>query len=138
MKVVRHFFDWFFDAPDGGRSSFDIIWWWEARRVPYNIIVGSIGLCSLLLFFMFINAADVLDTGEDAFEPIGLLLAPFVMNLGYTAGWVVELFFSQVVREQETIAPKLLKAGMVFSLAVVLFPSVFWGAYLLLKVAGLK
>ena len=35
----------------------------------------------------------MLQPGEDAVEPMALLLAPFAMNLCYTAGWVAELLY---------------------------------------------
>ena len=39
-----------FSAPLGHRSALDVILWWELRRLPYNLIVGFVGLCSLVFF----------------------------------------------------------------------------------------
>ncbi len=123
--------------PEGDRSLRDIIVWWELRRIPYNLIVGGVGFCSLLLFFIFIEASNKLKPGEDAVEPLGLIAAPFIMNVCYTAGWVVEAMFGRVwSADGETIAPRLLKFGLGFSLFVVILPSSLWGLYLLLHVLG--
>jgi hypothetical protein len=46
---------WLFAPHAGNSSAFDIVAWWELRRVPFNLIVGSIGGCSLALFFLFIS-----------------------------------------------------------------------------------
>ena len=96
MNLTRRFGDWLFSVPSGQRSLRDIILWWEARRLPYNLIVGGVGLCSLLLFFAFTGASGKLAPGEDAVEPFALLAAPFLLNICYTAGWVTEVLFGRV------------------------------------------
>jgi hypothetical protein len=122
-----------FSVPQEPRSALGIIGWWELRRIPYNIIVGSVGLCSLVLFFVFITYSGVLAPGEDPEEPIAIIMAPFLINIFYTAGWVVELISRFIIREKvERLGPLLLKLGLGFSLLVALLPSVYWGAYWLL------
>jgi hypothetical protein len=122
-----------FSVPPEPRSLRGIIGWWELRRIPYNIIVGSVGLCSLILFFVFITHCDVLQPGEDAEEPIAIILAPFLINICYTGGWVVEIVSRLILRERiERLGPLLLKLGLGFSLLVALLPSVYWGLYWLL------
>ena len=127
-----------FSVRDGERSATDIILWWELRRIPYNLIVGTTGLISLSLFYFFISRTTELKPGEDAVEPIALLAAPVVMNICYTAGWVVEGFLDKAHSdEDEVLGPKLLRSGLKLSLFVVAIPSVFWGGYWLLRVVGL-
>jgi hypothetical protein len=137
VTLTRKFNDWLFSAPDGDRSLRDIILWWEARRIPYNFIVGGVGLCSLLLFFSFIGASGDLGPGEDAVEPLSLLAAPILLNICYTAGWVVEALLGRVWSAGgEVIAPRMLKFGLGLSLAFVLLPSVMWGVYWVLHIVG--
>jgi len=122
-----------FSVPGEPRSLLGIIGWWELRRIPYNIIVGSVGVCSLVLFFVFITHCDVLEPGEDAEEPIVIILAPFLINVCYTGGWFVEIVSRFILRERvERLGPLLLKLGLGFSLLVALLPSVYWGFYWLL------
>jgi hypothetical protein len=122
-----------FSAPQEPRSILGVIGWWELRRIPYNIIVGSVGLCSLLLFFFFITHSAVLQPGEDAVEPLAIIFAPLVINIFYTAGWLVEVFSRLIFRERiARLGPLLLKFGLAFSLLVALFPALYWGMYWLL------
>ena len=110
-----------------------IVGWWELRRIPYNVIVGSVGLCSLVLFFVFITHCGVLAPGEDAEEPLAIILAPLLINICYTAGWFVEVISRVLLRERiERLGPLLLKLGFGLSLFVALLPSVYWGVYWLL------
>ena len=84
MKAARRLMEWLFTVPDGRRSAWSIIKWWELRRIPYNLIVGIVGVCSLLLFFFFISQSGELKPGEDAEEPLAIIAAPFLMNF---ASW---------------------------------------------------
>ncbi len=127
----------FFHAPDGNRSNLQTILWWESRRIPYNFFVGTTGIGSLLLFFMFITKTGTLAPGEDAIEPMALFAAPILINVFYTFGWIVELALKYFLGIKHTYGPKLLKAGFGFSFAVVLFPSLFWGGYLFFQWIGI-
>jgi len=139
MPRMRRFKEWMFSVREGERSVIDIVLWWELRRIPYNIIVGIAGLFSLSLFYFFISRTNVLKPGEDAVEPIALLATPVVMNICYTAGWVVEGFLDKASSDEEDVlGPKLLRSGLKLSLIVVFIPSLFWGAYWLSRVVGLN
>ncbi len=119
--------EWFFENPPEHRPWWKVIAWWEIRRIPYNIIIGVVGFISLLLFFLFIHLAHELKPGEDAIEPLALIFAPILMNFAYTAGWVIELLLRLIWHGKPgQIGPKLLKSGLLFSLCVVLLPSVLW------------
>src|SRR6185503_20909678 len=103
MYRMHRFSEWMFSVREGERSATDIILWWELRRIPYNLIVGPTGLISLLLFYFFISRTNALKPGEDAVEPIALLAAPVVMNICYTAGWVVEGFLDKVRSDDDRV-----------------------------------
>src|SRR6185295_17843168 len=111
MQRMRRFNEWMFSVRERRRSATDIILWWELRRLPYNVIVGATGLLSLPLFYFFISRTGAILRGDDAFEPIALLAAPVVMNICYTAGWVVEGFFGKA-HSDEVLGPKLLRSGL--------------------------
>lgn len=124
--MVR-FFKWFFANPDEPRTLLGVIWWWEARRIPYNLIIGVVGIMSLLLFYELIDLADELEPGEDAIEPMALLLAPVAINFCYTFGWLVELFFRAGWGTSSSgCASILMKLGVSFSLFVVSLPAIIW------------
>jgi len=112
----------------------DIVLWWEARRIPYNLIVGGIGLCSLVSFFIAITGSGALEPGEDAVEPIALFAAPFLINFAYTGGWVLEVMAHlSGGRKARPMGPRLLKLGTAFSLGVVCFPALIWSSQWLIS-----
>ena len=76
--------------------------WWEARRIPYNLLVGATGL---------VSSAMCLITGTlcEHFlgDPIGIPDPPvfallvvavygIMANLCYTGGWVAELLVQKI------------------------------------------
>ncbi len=109
-----------------------VVLWWELRRIPYNILVGTVGIVSMILTFWLIVASGELEPGEDAIEPIAWFGLPFLgaifFNVCYTAGWAVELIVRSNLEDgdQPTLAPSLLTAGLALSLAIVLAPAVLW------------
>jgi hypothetical protein len=85
-------------APDTWKT----VAWWEARRIPYNLLVGAAGVVSgaLCLITGFLSE-HVLG------EPIGIPDPPFfallavaayavMANLCFTGGWVAELLVQKI------------------------------------------
>jgi hypothetical protein len=74
------------------------------------------------------------EAGEDAVEPLALLVTPFVINFCYTGGWIVELAVKTMRPGYKlNLAPMLLKMGIVFSLIIVSLPTLIWGVIVLLQ-----
>jgi len=122
-RNVRRYVTWLFSEHEENASWLHVILWWEVRRIPYNLIVGLLGMISLLLFFFTISAR-VLEPGEDAIEPLALVATVIGMNVFYTAGWVVELCVRVVCCQRSpTVGPALLKLGLILSVVLVLLPS---------------
>ena len=138
MNKLRHLIQWMFTAPPEPVTAWSVFCWWERRRIPYNFIIGSIGLFCLVIFITCIDAAGVLKPGEDAVEPLALMFAPLLVNLCYTSGWLVDAPL-RLIRPSFSpqFTPKLFRLGLIFSLFVVSFPAVFWGGYLLLQLLQL-
>ena len=106
----------------GPRSASEILGWWEKRRLPYSLIVGSVGILSLLLFYYIMEQPSMLVPGEDAVEPFMLWLAPLAVNLCYTAGFAAELLLRGTSRVRP-LGPRLMRLGLSISLAVVWVPT---------------
>jgi hypothetical protein len=123
--------------PQEPTSPGDAIAWWEQRRLPYNLVVGAVAVVCLVLYCFCITSAGVLQEGEDVVEPLALLAAPLVailVNVCYTAGWVVDAplrYFVPGLTPRFTTGLFIL--GFAFSLLVVSFPAIFWGCYCLLQ-----
>jgi hypothetical protein len=101
----------------------DVIVWWEIRRVPFNLF---------LLFLGLVSVAVVMFAGEHHFGPnadfgnpfFGVVLYALAANVCYTLGWVTELiwFRGDSVRS-EKIRPKIFRAGVIFSGVLTLLPA---------------
>ncbi len=119
---------WMFSVPAGDRSDLRVILWWEQRRLPYNLIVGFVGLCSLAFFALASWQSGELKSGEDAVEPLALLAAPVAANVAYTAGWITEIATRNLwPGKAATIGPALLRLGLLLSVGLELVPSAAWG-----------
>ena len=126
-RNVRRYVTWLFSEHEENASWLHVILWWELRRIPYNLIVGFLGIISLLLFFFFIISAHALEPGEDAVEPIALVAGVIGMNVFYTAGWVVEICVRVICRQRSpAVGPALLKSGLTFSVVLVSLPTTIW------------
>src|SRR6185295_3382546 len=72
--------------------------WWEARRIPYNVIVGAMGILSCLLVVaceIVIERVQHVPAGPMPDPPLFAVVAVVAYGVGanvcYTMGWVVEL-----------------------------------------------
>ena len=74
-------------------TTWEIIRWWEIRRLLYNAILIGIGIASIV--GMELLMSKVIPVGEDAIEPFALALGTvaygITANICYTLGWIVEL-----------------------------------------------
>ncbi len=138
MNDVADLLTWLFSIPPGKRSFLSVIGWWEARRIPYNLIVGTVAVGSLGVFFVSISTSGRLQPGEDAIEPLALIAAPFIINVLYTTGWLLEVVVNLLSpRGSGASGLRLFKVGLGFSIAVVSIPGLFWGGYRALQLLHL-
>lgn len=96
------------------RNVFQIIFWWELRRILYNIIVLLAGIISLLLMSAIVNVPP----GEDLVEPFAIIGFGILCNLGYSLGWLTEIF----IKRGNTYGPKTFKIGLFFTLFFIFLP----------------
>lgn len=135
---MRSFFAWFFKGPNLPVSPWRAVLWWEARRIPFNVIIGVYGLVCLVVFFWAIVTSDVLKPGEDAVEPIALMAAPIFINILYTLGWLVEAPL-RIVKPgvSPRLGPWLLKLGLGFGMFLITLPAAFWAGLRVLQIVGI-
>jgi len=137
LKTLR-----LFRRADGPMTAWQIVAWWEARRIPYNLLVGSSGIVSSL--FCVVSAI----IGEKFLgEPIGMpdppLFAMFaaiaygiMANVCFTGGWIAEIVAMRVWKDEaQHFGPISFMFGVIFSVALTLLPGIFimgiLGIYLL-------
>ena len=132
---MKKLVEWLFETPAPTPTSLSVILWWEKRRVTYNAIIGIYGLVSLVLVHVLAGWSGKLDPGEDAVEPLLVIfVVPILINLFYTAGWVVELSVRFLGPDHNLIlGPALLKLGIAFSFLMLTLPACFWGITLVLR-----
>jgi hypothetical protein len=128
---------WLFSGPKQPVSAIRVFAWWELRRLPFNLIVGTYSVVCLVIFFVAIITSGHLQPWEDPVEPIALMAAPFVINVLYTLGWIVEL----IARSLEPglsprFGPTLLKLGIGLGLFLSTVPAAFWTGYRMLQWTG--
>ena len=103
----------------------DVVRWWELRRIPYNLIVGTVGIASIAVFEAV--ASFVVRPGEDAIEPpalwLGIIVYGVACNVAYALGWIGEIYFFQHSREAGLVFRKrAFPAGLVLSCVVPTLP----------------
>jgi hypothetical protein len=138
MNILRRFYVWMFDSRRPDSKWWQVVLWWEARRIPYNVLVGTWAVICFAIFLIALQGSGGLKPGEDAEEPLALLAAPFLINACYTLGWLVELparAMSPAMKER--IGPGLMKLGVAFSLFCVTVPAAIWVVMWVLKLAHL-
>lgn len=116
MTLTRLLFE-----PTLVRSPLRVVHWWESRRPAYNLIVGAIGLGTLV----YSNALALLVTGDWLKMPWQLVVAYGVAaNLLYTGGWIAENVAERWLgRPVYGLGPALFRHGLVFSIGLTLFPA---------------
>lgn len=104
--------------------------WWEARRLPYNAIVGVIGLVSgaSMLTVAYVCArsggAPIGLPDPPLLAVVGVLAYGIGANVCYTGGWVTELLIARFWGVQtERFGPIAFTLGTVFSAIVTLAPA---------------
>lgn len=121
-----------FQRNEDNMTALQIILWWEARRIFYNIVVGFAGLITIVVILISAAIAEKLFN-----EPIGLPDPPFLAivgvifyaiaaNICYTGGWLAELISHEVWREKaKGFAEIFFTLGIVFSFLLTLIPGAF-------------
>jgi hypothetical protein len=74
-------------------TNWEVIRWWEVRRLLYNGVLFIIGIASIASMEFLMGR--VIPVGEDVIEPLalalGVVLYGITANVCYTSGWIVEL-----------------------------------------------
>jgi hypothetical protein len=119
----------FFSRREPLRTAWQVIGWWEARRVPYNLIVGATGLATGTIMLITGFVVEIF-----LGEPVGIPDPPLVVifalvfyaimaNICFTGGWVIELAVHRIWGEQaQSFGPISFTLGLLFSIALTIAP----------------
>jgi uncharacterized BrkB/YihY/UPF0761 family membrane protein len=112
---------WLFHG-DCGTTCNEIVRWWEIRRLPFNVLVGLVGVATWLLVMTAGSAA--VRPGEDFEEPIVMIFGPpiyaVLANICYTFGWIVDMTYYRGAPRR-----RLFKAGLIFSIVLTALPGLW-------------
>jgi len=100
----------------------DIVKWWEARRLRFNLWVGSVGVATWLT--VLIVGSLAVKPGVDFEEPIMMMIGPIIygvmVNVSFSFGWIVD---TAVYRGRPRAT--LHKAGLIFSVVLTALPGIW-------------
>src|SRR5215831_11201846 len=107
-------------------KAWDVVVWWELRRILYNLALLAIGLGSI--FAMEAIGGRMVQAGEDFVEPMfllfGVIAYGIAANLCYTLGWITELLWSAGdISRTERVRPKIFRIGFCFSAGLTALPA---------------
>jgi hypothetical protein len=107
-----------------------IVGWWEARRVPYNIIVGSVGIFTCIVIAIigmgsyFFFSSDFGLPGSPFLAIFGIIIYGILANVCFTGGWLTELIVRRVwPQEADRFATTSFSLGLFLSILLTLTPA---------------
>jgi hypothetical protein len=121
-------------------APWQVVLWWEARRLPFNLVVGATGAVTSAVMLVTAVVCEKL-IGESIGMPDPPVLILFAIgayagaaNVCYTGGWVAELLALKVWGERaRSFGEIAFGLGVAFSVLLTLLP-----AALTLLVASLR
>ncbi len=129
-QAPKQLVEWLFVRSTAHQHAAGVVGWWEARRVPYNIIVGAVGLVSAALMVAVAftcerrGGAPIGLPDSPLFAIAGVLLYGIIANVCYTGGWITELLVARVWRvDTSRFGPIAFALGTGFSVFVTLVPA---------------
>ncbi|HEY2585231.1 MAG TPA: hypothetical protein VGI81_05655 [Tepidisphaeraceae bacterium] len=125
MNCIASTIRWLF-KPMPSPTAGGAILWWEARRIPVNLLVGVYGIPCLLISLAFIMQFHFLQSGGEVIALIAIFLTAVEFNVCYTLGWLVEapvrVLFPKLTPK---FSPRLLLIGLLVSVFVITLPLLF-------------
>jgi hypothetical protein len=76
--------------------TWDVIAWWESRRIPYNLIVGAAGIASAIVMLItgFVTEHVIGEAigvpGSPFFAVLAVIAYGIMANICFTGGWILE------------------------------------------------
>ena len=103
------------------RSPMRVIAWWERRRPLYNLVVGMVGLGTLV----YAELLSLVTRGELLrVEWQLIVLYGLAANAFFTFGWIIENLVERwMKRPLYGLGPALFRHGLVFSIGLTAFPA---------------
>jgi hypothetical protein len=122
------------ERPTGTTNAWQTIGWWETRRVPFNLIIGIVGVLTVATGTLAMSVTNAfLETPLHRPDPplfLFTLAYAVVVNLFYTGGWMVELLWCRLwPATKGDVAILTFRLGLVLSILVTTLPAVLATAF---------
>jgi hypothetical protein len=109
-----------YPLPDYRRTPLSLLWWWESRRLTYNLWVGAAGVVTLI-------GVTLVSGGRIPILSFPVLMVVcaygLVANACFTLGWLSELAARALWgRDAPDLGPFLYREGLLFSVGLTVFP----------------
>ncbi len=117
-----------FTRPVPPKRTWDVVKWWELRRIPYNIIVGITGVAGssvafILAFFAERQGMAVPWPDPPLFVFAFVVLYGLAANLCFTGGWISELLARRIWGARADAYGEIsFSFGLAFSVLLTLLP----------------
>ncbi len=109
------------------KRPWDSILWWEIRRIPFNGVIGLLGLATIMVIeFLGAGLVKPADDVDGSFVLLfGALIYGLGANVAYTLGWITEIVWSSGdTTKTQALRPRIFWTGLIFSAALTLLPAV--------------
>lgn len=115
-------------------SAWQVIGWWESRRIPFNLIVGATGIVSsgaILAIALVSERLFGVPFGlpdPPIFAILGVVFFAVAANVCYTGGWMAEVIVRRTWPDQsEMFGTLTFTLGLPFAVVVTLAPAFLIG-----------
>ena len=130
VQTTQRLIGWLFVRSTAHQHVTGIVAWWEARRVPFNIIVAVAGVVSAAVMvgvaFTCVRRGGppIGLPASPLFALVGALIYGIVANLCYTGGWIAELLVARLWKaDTSRFGPIAFALGTGFSVFVTFLPA---------------
>ena len=134
LRIAIAVIEWLLSRASGHRSNLPrIIAWWEARRIPYNMILGIVSVVSAAVTVTVSGTCQRLggaslglpDPSNPAlFAVVAAILFALAANLCYTGGWILEVAVVKLWRVDTLhFGPIAFALGTALFVLITLFPA---------------
>ena len=117
------------------RNAKSIIWWWESRRLHYNVIVGGSGLFSLGAFKVLTSIPP--DAHSIPFFWTPIVAFGVLANACYLLGPTAELAIQKLSKGKILpTGPALFRMGLTFSVGLTMLPTLMAGLDWIIRIVS--
>lgn len=121
-------FHFLLQVKDEDRTCSQIIFWWEQRRILYNIVVGIVG------FFCWGMIQKLSPQYAAIVNPFSIVSFACLCNIAYCLGWFTESLLLTYAKATgnihcnpgTTYGPFCFRLGLWFTLFVMFLPVALW------------